>query len=127
MELLLEILLEPLIAIIGEILVEAVLHKFARIRWVRRTTRVVATAIMYFGVGLVVGFFSVLIFSKPFVRSSTLHGISLLITPGLGGVVMSYIAWLRVRTWDWTIRIETFFYGFVFAFAIALLRLLLTQ
>ena len=40
----------------------------------------------------------------------------------LGGLLMSYIAWFRVRTWDWTIRLETFAYGFLFAFAMTLIR-----
>src|SRR5215211_7032635 len=127
MELLLEILLEVIVPLFAEIIAELALHKISSIRWVRTTARVAATAIMYFGVGLVAGFFSVLIFPKAFVRSFTLHGISLLITPVLGGLLMSYIAWLRFRTWDRTIRLETFFYGFIFAFAMALLRLLLTE
>ena len=127
MELLLEILLELVLPLIAEIFAELALHKVTRFVQVQPAARVVVTALMYFGVGLVAGFFSLLIFPKAFVRSSTLPGISLLITPVLGGLVMSYIAWLRVRTWDWTIRLETFAYGFVFAFAMALLRLLLAQ
>lgn len=127
MELLFEILLEFLLPLASEILAELALHKLGRIRWVHATALVVLTAIMYLGVGLAAGLISLWIFPRAFVRSSTLHGISLLITPVLGGVLMTYIAWLRVHTWNWTIRLEAFAYGFIFAFAMALLRLLFAQ
>ena len=127
MSILLEILLELVVPLFAEFLAELALHELGRIPWMRKTGRVVLTAIMYLGVGLVAGFISILIFPKAFARSSTVPGISLVITPILGGLLMSYIAWLRVRTWDWMIRLETFGYGFVFAFAMTWLRFLLTQ
>ena len=127
MSILFEILLELVLPLFAELLAELALHQLGQIPWIRKTGRVVLTAIMYFGVGLVAGFISILIFPKAFARSSTLPGISLVITPILGGVLMSYIAWFRVRTWDWTIRLETFAYGFLFAFAMTWLRFLFTQ
>jgi len=127
MEILIEVLLEFVLPLFAELLAELALHEVGRRPWAQKTSRVILTAIMYFGAGLVAGFFSLLIFPKAFARSSTLPGISLVITPILGGLLMSYIAWLRVRTWDWTIRLETFAYGFLFAFAMTLLRLLFTQ
>jgi|SRR5215213_147634 len=127
MSILFEILLEALLPLIVELLAEPVLNKLGRIPLVSATARVIVTAILYFGAGLVAGFFSLLIFPKAFARNSTLPGISLVITPVLGGLLLSFIAWLRVRTNDWTIRLETFAYGFLFAFAMTLLRLLLTD
>src|ERR1700750_1970132 len=103
MSILLEILLELVVPLFAEFLTELALHKLRRIPWMRKTGRVVLTAILYLAAGLVAGFISILIFPKAFARSSTLPGISLVVTPILGGVFMSYIAWLRVRTWDWTI------------------------
>ena len=127
MELLFEILVELVLPLVTEIFAELALHGLTRM--VRRSAvaRIVLTALMYFGVGLLAGFFSLLIWPRVFARSTTLPGISLVITPVLGGILMSYIAWLRVRTWDWTIRLETFAYGFLFAFAMALLRLLFAR
>ena len=127
MSILFEILLELVLPLFAELLAELAVHHLGQIPWMRKTGRVVLTAILYFGVGLAAGFFSLLIFPKAFARSSTLPGISLVITPVLGGLLMSYIAWFRVRTWDWTIRLETFAYGFLFAFAMTLLRLLFTD
>lgn len=127
MSILLEILLEFVLPLFAEFLAELALHKLGRVPWARKTGRVVLTAIMYIGIGLVAGFISLLIFPKAFARSSTVPGVSLVITPILGGILMSYIAWLRVRSWDWTIRLETFAYGFLFAFAMTLLRFYFTQ
>jgi hypothetical protein len=127
MSILLEILLELVLPLFAEFLAELALHRLGRLPWAEKTGRVVLSASMYSGVGLVAGLLSLLIFPKAFARSSTLPGISLFITPVLGGLLMSYIAWLRVRTWDWTIRLETFAYGFLFAFAMTLLRLLFAR
>jgi hypothetical protein len=127
MSILLEILLELVVPLFAEFLAELALHELRRLPWMQKTGRVVLTAIIYFGVGLIAGVISLLIFPKAFARSSTLPGISLVITPILGGLLMSYIAWLRVRTWDWTIRLETFAYGFLFAFAMTWLRFLFTE
>lgn len=127
MSILFEILLELVLPLFAEFIAELALHQLGEIPWMRKTGRVVLTSILYFGVGLAAGFISLLIFPKAFARSSTLPGISLVITPILGGVLMSYIAWFRVRTWDWTIRFETFAYGFLFAFAMTLLRFYFAQ
>ena len=127
MSILLEILLELVVPLFAEFLAELALHQLGQIPWMRKTGRVVLTAIMYFGAGVVAGLISLLIFPKAFARSSALPGISLVITPILGGVLMSYIAWFRVRTWDRTIRLETFAYGFLFAFAMTLLRFYFTE
>ena len=127
MSILLEILLELIVPLFAEFLAELALHKLGSIPMVQKTGRVILTAIVYAGLGLVAGLISLLIFPKAFARSTTLPGISLFITPLLGGVLMSYIAWFRVRTWDWTIRLETFAYGFIFTFVMTLLRFYFTD
>ena len=127
MSILLEILLELVLPLVTEIFAELFLHRLDRFVRAHTALRIVVTALMYFGVGIVAGFFSLLIFPRAFAHSSTLPGISIVITPVLGGVLLSYIAWLRVRTWDWTIRLETFAYGYLFAFAMTLVRLLFTM
>ena len=127
MSILFEILLELILPLFAEILAELALHKLSSIPGMQKAGRVILTAIIYGGVGLVAGLISLLIFPKAFARNSTLPGISLVITPVLGGLLMSYIAWLRVRTWDWSIRLETFAYGYIFAFVMTLLRFYFTD
>jgi len=127
MEFLIEIFLEFLIQIVGELLFAVVLHFFSRFIRTRKTLNALVTGIMYLGVGLLAGWFSILIFPRAFVRSSNLHGISLLITPVLAGFAMSTIGWIRGRQGKSLIRLETFSCGFIFAFAIALIRLIFTS
>ena len=127
MEVLLEIFLEFLLQIVAEALVDVVLHVSSRFIRSRETLNALVTLIMYLGLGLFVGWFSILIFPKAFVRSSNLHGINLLITPVLAGFTMSAIGGIRRRQGKLLIRLETFSCGFIFAFAMALIRLLFTQ
>jgi len=126
MSILLEILLELVLPLVFEIFAELALHRVDRFVRANAVARIVITGLMYFGVGLGAGFGSLLVFPRALAHSTTLPGISLVITPVLGGVLMSFIAYLRVPTWDWTIRLETFAYGFLFAFAMTLVRLLFT-
>lgn len=127
MSILFEILLELILPLFAELLTELALHKLSSMPGMQKAGRVILTAIVYAGVGLVAGLISLSIFPKAFARSSILPGISLVITPVLGGLLMSYISWLRVRTWDWTIRLETFAYGFIFTFVMTLLRFYFTD
>ena len=127
MSILLEILLEFVLPLFAELLAELALHQLSSIPGAQKVGRVILTAIMYAGVGLAAGILSLFIFPEALARSSTLPGISVVITPLLGGLLMSYIAWLRVRTWDWTIRIEAFAYGYIFALVMTLLRFYFTE
>jgi len=127
MEFLLEIFLEFLIEIVGGVLLDVVLHVSSRFVRARKALNALLTLIMYFGLGLFVGWLSILIFPKAIVRSSNLHGISLLITPVLAGFTMSAIGWIRLRQGKLLIRLETFSCGFFFAFGMALIRLLFTE
>jgi hypothetical protein len=127
MDFLLEIFLEFLLQIVGELLIDVALHASSRFIRARETLNALITIFMYFGLGLFVGWLSILIFPRAFVRSSNLHGISLLITPVLAGFTMSAIGWIRVRQGKLLIRLETFSCGFIFAFAMALMRLLFTR
>ena len=126
MEFLLQIFLEFLLQVVGGLITDVVLHVLSRFIQSRRTLNALITLIMYLGFGLFVGWLSILVFPKAFVRSSNLHGISLLITPVLAGFMMSAIGWIRLRKGKLRIRLETFSCGFVFAFGMALIRLLFT-
>jgi len=50
-----------------------------------------------------------------------------LLSPLATGLAMSLIGWLVRRQEKETVRIETFTYGFTFAFGMALVRLYFTQ
>jgi LytS/YehU family sensor histidine kinase len=93
---------------------------------VRRGNPVVATVVFTF-VGVALGFLSAFIFPHPLVRPSRFHGISLLISPVLTGLVMALIGRAWRRRGRTPVRIESFGYGFTFALAMALVRFWLVR
>ena len=121
-----EFLFELIVQLFCEVIVEASFHKLSGIPWARRALNTALALVLYFGLGVITGWVSTLIFPQSFIRSSKLHGISLLITPLLAGLVMWGIGWLRRRQGRPVLRLDTFGYGFIFAFGMALARFLFT-
>lgn len=77
----------------------------------------------YLVLGVCSGFASVFLFPHPLVHPSRFHGISLLISPLVTGLIMSQVGAFLRRSGKKTVRIESFAYGFTFAFGIAIVRL----
>src|SRR6266446_3418619 len=121
-----EFFIEFILQIVGEGFVEVALQRFSGASWAHKNFAATRAVLMYFGLGVITGGLSILIFPHSFIRSSRLHGISLLITPLLAGLTMSGIGWVRERQGKPVIRLDTFAYGFIFAFGMALVRFLLT-
>jgi hypothetical protein len=74
--------------------------------------------------GVVLGLLSLLIFPRPLVHPSRLHGVSLLISPVISGLIMSFVGRVVRRRGKAPVQIESFTYGFTFALAMALIRFL---
>jgi hypothetical protein len=127
LEIVVQVFFEFILGLIGEVAVEAISHGASRTGWIRKTANALLPALLYLGLGLIVGWLSTLIFPASFIRSSTLHGISLLINPTLCGLAMAGIGWIRRKKGTAVIRLDSFAYGFVFAFGMSLIRLLFTQ
>jgi|SoiMethySBSTD1v2_1073268.scaffolds.fasta_scaffold473575_1 hypothetical protein len=126
LQIILEFFLEFVVQIVGEVFLEIGFQKLSAAPWARKALNATLAVLMYFGLGLIIGGFSILIFPHSFIRSSRLHGISLIITPLLAGLTMSGIGWWRERHGKPVIRLDTFAYGFIFAFGVALVRFLFT-
>ena len=112
---------ELILQVICELFLELTLRRFKGTMEPEKCMPVVA----FFGYGILgvfIGGFSLLVFPHPFIGSSRFHGISLFITPLLTGFVMSSMGWLRKRQGKVVLRIDTFSYGFIFAFGMALMR-----
>jgi len=123
-----ELLIEFLIPLAGELVIDLLFHLgWRRQRWAREAEYTILTAIMYFGIGLFVGWISISIFPRSFARSETLPGISLIIAPVLAGLVMAAIGSIRERQGKLVIRLESFSYGFVLALGTALVRFFFTE
>jgi len=84
-------------------------------------------AIGYLVLGAFSGGISLVLFPHPFFPRRRYHGISMVISPWLTGGFMAMIGrYFRSRDRE-TTRIETFAYGFVFAFGMAAVRFLLAS
>lgn len=123
-----ELFLEFLIPLAGELLIDLLFHfGWRRQPWARNAEYTILTAVMYFGIGLFVGWLTILIFPRAFIRSENLHGVSLILTPVLAGLMMAAIGAIREQRRKVVIRLESFSYGFVLAFGMALVRFFFTE
>lgn len=121
-ELIFEILLNVVLEILAEVGLQSVKAAFEK----REERNPFLAAFGYLILGLIAGGVSLLLFPHPFRRSQRFHGISLLIIPLLGGAAMSVLGMLRRRRGKSLILLDSFVYGAIFAFAMALLRYLFT-
>jgi hypothetical protein len=87
----------------------------------------IATTFALGMLGMLVGFLSVVVYPHPLVHPSRLHGVSVIASPLITGVVMSQLGRLLRNCGKRVMPIESFGYGFVFAFAMALVRFLLLR
>jgi hypothetical protein len=127
LEILIQLFVEFILEVFGGLIVDGIFHGLARISWLRKSINAISALILFFGLGVVTGFLSLLIFPNAFVKSSSLHGINLLITPTLVGLTMACIGWLRRREGKLVTQLESFVYGFLFAFGMALIRFYFTD
>src|SRR5829696_4625450 len=97
LEIIIEIFLEFLLQIVGELFVELFIRIGASIPWVNKAASNLLTALVLFAVGLFIGWVSLWIFPRAFVRSEGLHGISLVVTPVMAGLAMAALGLPRER------------------------------
>jgi hypothetical protein len=86
----------------------------------------VLAAIGYLLLGAGLGLASVFVFPHHIFRPSRFHGVSLLISPLVTGLIMSQVGTLLHRKGKETVRIESFAYGFMFALGWAVVRFVST-
>jgi hypothetical protein len=97
------------------------------LRLILNRTNPPTTILKFTLLGLALSFVSVLVLPRPLVHPSKFHGVSLLISPVITGLIMGFIGRAVRRRGKTPVQIESFAYGFTFAFAFALLRLLLVH
>ena len=134
MEILFEILFQILVVlfefvleIAGSLLVELGVRSLSEVTINQDDRNPIFAGIGYGLLGAVAGGLSLLIFPEAFARSEKFHGISLFISPVLAGVAMAGFGWLLERSGKRRLRIDSFVYGFVFAFPMALVRFYFTD
>jgi len=124
MEFLFELIFEFILEILLEILAELGLHSIGEAFHKREKRNPFFAVPGYMLLGLITGGVSLLLFPHSFIQSQRFHGISLVIIPLLGGAVMSGIGLLRRRRGEELIQLDSFAYGAIFAFGMALIRFL---
>jgi hypothetical protein len=125
-ELILGFILEILLPLAAELSLDILWRSLGEPFVARERRNSVLAGVGYFLFGLMLGCFSVWLFPRSFVRSESLHGINLLITPIVSGLAMSALGRLRKRQGKTLLRLDSFAYGFLFAFAMALVRFVYT-
>jgi hypothetical protein len=119
-----ELFLEVLFEFAGEALLDLVLRGIAEVFETSRFANPVFASIGYTLLGALAGGLSLFIFPHPLVHPARFHGINLLVSPFVTGLVMSLIGSLLSRQGKKVVQIESFRYGFAFAFGMALIRYL---
>jgi hypothetical protein len=133
MEVIAEILLQALVwllEIAGEFLLQMVFEGVAELfghavkKRSKRTTpmRPEIAALGYALFGALAGGASLWLMPHLFIQSEPLRFVNLIVTPVLSGAVMGWMGSWRRRHDKSTVRLETFAYGFCFAFAMAVVR-----
>jgi len=117
-----ELFLEVLFEFAGEALLDLALRAIAEVFETSRFTSPVLASVGYTLLGASAGGLSLFIFPHPLVHPSRLHGINLLVSPIVTGLVMSLIGSILSRQGKKVVQIESFGYGFAFAFGMALIR-----
>lgn len=119
---LLEVVGEILIQLAGEITFDVLLraedHLFKNARYWRTYINIVT----FTGAGVLAGLVSLAIFPHPLFPPTRFHGISLLLSPVATGLVMMGAERSLRRLEHPTSKLESFSYGFLFAFCIAAIR-----
>ena len=85
------------------------------------------TILKFTVLGFIFSVVSVLVLPHPLVHPSQFHGISLLISPVITGLIMGFNGRTVRRRGKTPVQIESFAYGFTFAFAFALIRFLMVR
>lgn len=135
MDELLEALLGPIIELLIEFLLEmtfGLLFSFLwrKIRTARWKTRRISLWLIFPFLGLLgaaVGWISILIIPSPIFHPREFHGLSLILSPLLTGMVMAFFGSDLKRRKEVPAALESFSGAFAFAFGMALVRLLLAR
>jgi hypothetical protein len=120
-ELLLEVFFELLLQLVAEFLIEAGFQAWSG---PSRESRPILAFLGHAVLGAVLGWITLLVFPTLFIQSPMWQKVNLAVTPVLAGLTMSALGWVRRKQGKTLVRLDRFSYGFVFAFAMALVRYL---
>jgi hypothetical protein len=113
--------------LIGTFVADLLFHGLARIFGSRRPVGPLAMILGYAFLALGCGALNITLWPQHFIKNLSLRRASLIITPILAGLAMSALGSFLQKRHRATVQLETFTYGFLFAFIIQLMRYLLIR
>ena len=124
LEILAELFFEAVFEFVLEFLTLILLRGIAAVFDTSEFKNPLLACIGYVFLGGVVGGISLLFFPHPLVHPSRIPGVSMIISPVLAGLGMSFVGSVQRKRNKKVMRMESFGYGFAFAFGMALVRFL---
>lgn len=125
--LILEPLLEGFFEFLAAALADVILRSLGQLFEPPRTGNSYLATIGHLVFGLAFGGLSLVFFPHRLAHPSKFHGASLIISPVIAGALLSWTGALLRKQDKKAMQIESFGYGFVFAFGIALVRFLFAE
>jgi hypothetical protein len=128
----LEIIFEFIFQAIGEVVLQIVaeglfelgFYSLAEALNRKKRRNPILASIGYLLWGGVIGVVTIVIFPSLMIKNPVFRVLNLIITPIIAGVSMSVLGSLRKRKGQDLLRIDSFFYGALFAFGLAIVRFL---
>lgn len=127
MELLVELVLEIVLQLFGEFLAELGWRSGKEVFAKRRLRNPWLAGIGSLMLGLVVGLVSLIFFPQHFIQTKAFRLLNLIVTPVVPGIVMWQIGCWRMKRQLDSIRLESFWHGYLFALGMGALRYFLCK
>jgi hypothetical protein len=122
-----EVLFEAFFQIASEAAVVLIVRSIRNVFEKQKAIHPVLAAMGHLFLGVVFGIASLRFLPHPLFHPSKFHGISLIVSPLLTGLVMSQVGAMLRRSGRQAVRIESFGYGFTFALGMAVIRLIFVR
>jgi hypothetical protein len=123
-ELISEVLAEVVLQIVAEGLFELGFYSLSEALNRKERRNPILASIGYLLWGGIIGVVTVIIFPTLMIKNATLRILNLIISPIMAGLAMSAIGSWRKRKGQDLLRIDSFLYGALFAFGLAIVRYL---
>jgi hypothetical protein len=117
-----ELLFEVFFQVVLETIVALIARSIRNVFNQSTAINPILAAIGYLLLGISFGVLSLRFFPHPLVHTSKFHGISLMLSPVITGLVMSQVGVVLRQKGKRAVRIESFGYGFTFALGLAIIR-----
>jgi hypothetical protein len=122
-----ELLFEVFFQVVVEEIVALIMRSIRNMLEESRAINPRLAAVGYLLLGMAFGTASLRLFPHPLFHPSKFHGISLVVSPLITGLVMSQVGIVLRRKGKQAVRIESFGYGFTFALGLAIIRLIFVR